>query len=98
MMAKKDRAKKDRREVVEEVAEEPTPEPQRMPFSALVAGGYVLATRKDERFTYVLTHGGVKLKFPGDEEKAATLTKRQLTGVSDAAPLRNVRAAALGRK
>jgi hypothetical protein len=56
------------------------PAAPRRTLAELLAGGYVLATREDGAFTHVLTHGGVKLKFPGDEEKAGGLTDLQLTG------------------
>lgn len=48
----------------------------------LVEMDCILSSRTEGGKTYVVTKGGQKLVFPGDEIKAARLTDGQLTGVS----------------
>lgn len=56
----------------------------------LRANGYVMAEAVRDGKTVIVTKGGVKLTFPGDEQRLATLTPEQLDGGVRAKPANRV--------
>jgi len=57
------------------------PKAARLTLKELKAAGHIIGERQDGKFTHVVTKGGRKLTFPGDEAKAAALPPQDLDGV-----------------
>jgi hypothetical protein len=69
--------------VITDEPEEPAaPVPERLTLEAMRSLGFVMSERKDGDVTVVVTKGGQKFRFPGDEEKAAACSIHNLDGTA----------------
>jgi hypothetical protein len=73
-----------------EANEKPKAKPRSISLEEMRKKGYVLGERTEGDVVHVVTKGGQKLTFPGDEEKAGAMEKWELDGTPGQAPSRNI--------